>query len=84
MTMGFHERFWGDYDYVIEATRIKQLADEYDCAAKVVRMMRRQRGQRPEDVNVLQFGEQWGTTEVDAVKKVDDNVKSWIQRQESN
>lgn len=83
--MAAHEFSGMDFDYVIEATRIEQLAGKYEYAAKLSSMVRRMAGGKSEPVNVLYVtGECWGETEDIAVKKAREAVEAWIRTQKSN
>jgi hypothetical protein len=76
--MSTHERFVGLYENDIQTTRIERLSDNYEHAAKVTRLVRRAPGSEPVTISGLQkFGETWGATEDEALRKIEDLVTAW-------
>jgi hypothetical protein len=82
--MRMHERFAGEYEYVVQTTKFARLSDKYDYAAKVERLMRRVPGAQLVEISVLRFGEAWGATEDGALGKIVERVEAWIRQQKAN
>jgi hypothetical protein len=58
------DRQTGGYGYIVEAEKINRLANKYDYAAKVTKMVRYRESAPAEDVSVLALplSEHWGVT----------------------
>ena len=81
--MGIHRHFSQGYQYTIDGTKSRWLANQYEFAATLTRMTRRSLDGTVEEINILHVaGERWRATEDEAVSAVDADVRSWIQRQE--
>jgi hypothetical protein len=77
--MANHGRL-GEYDYVIDVTKMEKLAGKYLYVAKITELTNRRHG----TLDTVQFGEHYGDTAREAEDEAHCAVKTWIREQGSN
>jgi hypothetical protein len=77
------DRRTGGYGYIVQAEKIRRLANTWDYAAKLTKMVRYRESAPADTINhhVLPFHEHYGVTPEEAAAKAIAQVDDWINAQ---